>query len=91
VARNLKERLMTTSCSRREALLKAAIFAGAATLAVTTGAEAKVAQKAAGYQDTPQDGKQCSGCAHFTAPGSCNIVDGTISPTGWCKLYSAKM
>jgi hypothetical protein len=78
---------MTTSCSRRAALRGAL---GAAALALTPAAQAKVAQQAAGYQDKPQDGQQCSGCAHFHAPATCDIVDGTVSPSGWCKLFTKK-
>ncbi len=42
------------------------------------------------YQPTPKDGHQCDGCTLFQAPESCQIVDGTISPTGWCKLWAKK-
>ena len=77
---------MPTFCSRREALLAVA----AAAVALTPAAQAKVAQQAAGYQDKPQDGHQCSGCAHYKGGTTCEIVDGTISPSGWCKLFTAK-
>jgi len=48
------------------------------------------------YQDTPKDGKQCSTCTFFiagktpTANGTCKIVQGAISPKGYCIAYSAK-
>jgi hypothetical protein len=48
------------------------------------------------YQDTPKDGKQCSTCTFFiagktpTANGTCKIVQGDISPKGYCIAYSAK-
>ncbi len=42
------------------------------------------------YQPSPKDGHQCDGCTLFQAPDSCQIVDGTISPTGWCKLWAKK-
>ena len=48
------------------------------------------------YQTTPNNGMQCSGCKFFTpgkdadAEGSCAIVDGAISPHGYCIAYSAK-
>jgi hypothetical protein len=79
--------------SRRDLLRGAAIAAGSAAVLVGTvgTAEAKMAQKAAGYQDTPsKDGASCSSCSLFKAPSSCTLVDGTISPSGWCRFYAKK-
>lgn len=75
--------------SRRSVLLAAA---GAAPLLALTGgeAQAKLAQNAVKYQPDPKDGKQCDGCAQFVAPNSCKLVDGEISPTGWCLLWVKK-
>lgn len=48
------------------------------------------------YQDTPKDGKKCAQCTFFlpgksaSADGACKIVDGSISPNGWCMAYSPK-
>ena len=56
----------------------------------STPALALVPQKAAGYQDKPNDKQMCSSCTHFQAPSSCQVVEGTISPQGWCRLYSQK-
>jgi hypothetical protein len=48
------------------------------------------------YQTTPNDGKQCSGCKFFIAAqdpkadGTCQIVDGAISPNGYCMAFTAK-
>ena len=75
--------------SRRTVLLAAAAAAPALAL-MTTGAQAKMAQTAAKYQATPKDGKQCDGCVQFTAPNSCKLVDGEISPTGYCILWAKK-
>ncbi len=77
------------SVTRRTVLIAAACAAPA--LALTTGeAQAKMAQAAVHYQPDPKDGHQCDGCAFFVAPDSCKMVDGTISPTAWCALWSAK-
>jgi hypothetical protein len=75
--------------SRRTVLIGAA---GALPLIAlgSTVAEAKMAQSAVRYQETPKDGKQCSGCNLFVAPSSCKTVDGTISPNGWCTLWVKK-
>lgn len=43
------------------------------------------------YQDTPgPGGAKCSQCSFFSAPSSCSIVTGTISPDGWCTAFAAK-
>lgn len=71
-------------------------------LAAVVAATASPAQAAKGsqaqykYQTKPNSGKKCSSCTFFipgksaTANGSCKIVEGTISPNGWCIAYSAK-
>lgn len=78
--------------SRRQVLRSAAIAAGAAGALVGTvlPAQAKMTQKAAGYQEKPQNGQSCSSCALFKAPDACTLVDGTISPDGWCRFYAKK-
>jgi hypothetical protein len=40
-----------------------------------------MAQKAVEYQDTPK-----GDCSLFQEPNSCTLVDGEISPAGWCKF-----
>jgi len=48
------------------------------------------------YQDTPNGNSSCAGCKYFvagqgaSASGSCQIVDGAISPTGYCMAFTAK-
>lgn len=80
--------------SRRNVLRHATILGGATILAGTLAAEParadKVSQAAAGYQQTPNGEKSCANCAVFQPPSSCQVVDGTISPTGYCKLWVAK-
>jgi hypothetical protein len=75
--------------SRRTVLFAAA---GAAPVLALTGgqAQAKIAQTAVHYQTTPKDDHQCDGCNFFVAPNSCKMVDGDISPTGWCALWVKK-
>lgn len=82
------------SLSRR-ALLKAGlglaatgVAAGAA--AAGTAASAKIAPSMVQYQDHPKDGHQCSLCAQFQPPNACNLVDGKISPSGWCAAFAPK-
>jgi hypothetical protein len=63
-----------------------------ATLALTTrpAAAGKISQAASQYQDTPKGDQRCDGCAFFTAPNGCRLVDGVIAAAGWCKLYAKK-
>ena len=71
----------------------AAIGSAALVLAGTQGASAaapQVTQEAAGYQTQPNNDQRCAQCAHFQAPASCELVQGTIVPNGWCKLFRAK-
>lgn len=64
--------------------------------AQTSTAEAKGSQAQFKYQSTPKNGNKCSGCALFikgssaTANGTCKLVDGSISPNGWCTAYAKK-
>ncbi len=81
----------TENLSRRAMLLRGvACAAGAATVltvAVEPAAAAKLPKAVAGYQDKPHDGQQCSECALFVKPNSCQNVAGTIDPNGWCRLF----
>ena len=51
---------------------------------------AKVPKQTVSYQQTPKGQARCGTCAFFQAPSSCNYVEGSINPTGWCMLYRAK-
>ena len=75
--------------SRRTVLIAAASAAPALAL-MSTSAEAKLAQTAVKYQETPKDGKQCEACNFFVGPDACKMVDGKIVPTGWCTLWVKK-
>lgn len=65
-------------------------------LAETTSAEAKGSKAQFKYQGTPNNGHKCSQCTFYIAGsspkanGTCKIVDGSISPNGWCTAFSAK-
>jgi hypothetical protein len=50
----------------------------------------KTSKEASKYQDSPKDGAKCADCQFFQAPSSCTVVDGAISPNGWCMIYSKK-
>ena len=56
-----------------------------------TAPSGKMAQAAAKYQSQPKNGQDCAGCIHFVAEdNSCNVVEGPISPQGWCMLWVNK-
>jgi len=85
----MSESRKNSGVNRRTVLLAAA---GAAPLVALAGgeAQAKLAPTAVKYQTDPKDGHQCDGCIQFVAPNSCKLVDGDISPTGWCTLWVKK-
>jgi hypothetical protein len=68
----------------------AAVLGSAATANRVDAADTKVAQKAVAYQDTPKDTQRCDSCTYFEPPSSCKVVEGAISPAGWCQLYAKK-
>lgn len=86
--------------SRAQALQRLAAMPIAIGAFAALQAEAQAAptmtQKAANYQTKPNGGKECGGCSLFipgksaTANGSCKLVQGSISPHGWCKFYTPK-
>jgi hypothetical protein len=70
--------------SRRRLLQVAVLMCGTDTaLAQTT----KLSQVTAQYQDHPRGGLSCIGCTFFRRPRACQVVEGDISPNGWCKLF----
>jgi len=77
-----------TGGTRRRNLLRAVLsvaaagFSGAAALA-----QQKFSKRAAEYRDAPKNGLTCAACSLFRAPRSCTIVDGDISPHGWCRFF----
>jgi hypothetical protein len=72
----------------RRTLVRAA-FSGVVLGWATTPASAqqKMSQAAAEYQERPKNGLTCAACSLFRKPRSCEIVDGDISPAGWCKFF----
>jgi hypothetical protein len=54
-------------------------------------APAKVSQASVQYQTQPKDGKKCVDCLHFVAESNtCKLVEGDISPDGWCVIWVKK-
>jgi hypothetical protein len=80
-------RLARRSLLRRilSAVGASALFYAASRPAV---AVIKISQKAVAYQDHPEGDKRCDKCIQFQPPDACKMVDGTISPRGYCRLFA---
>lgn len=79
----------------RRSLLRGALLLATGTLAagviqVKPAYAQKTSKESAKYQDSPNNGAKCGDCQFFQAPSSCTVVDGAISPNGWCMIYSKK-
>lgn len=51
-------------------------------------APAKVSQASVQYQTQPKGEQKCANCMHFEGPNACKLVEGEISPEGWCLLWA---
>ena len=55
---------------------------------------AKLAKADVQYQDRPKDGRDCDDCIHFVrgaqGAATCKVVDGPISPHGYCLAFTPK-
>ncbi len=83
------------SISRRTVLKQLSLLACAIPLSLAAGggqseAQGKTPKTQAEYQDQPKGGQQCSTCVNFIPEKSCKIVEGDISPQGWCKFWKGK-
>ena len=80
--------------SRRSWLKNAAMLAGATATAtfipIREARAQKASKEAMKYQDSPKDGQTCDQCVYFQPPRACGIVEGDISPKGWCVAYNKK-
>ena len=50
----------------------------------------KIKKSEAKYQDKPNGDQHCQLCQFFQAPNQCQLVEGGISPNGWCEHFAAK-
>lgn len=86
----------------RRTIFRRGIAVAAGAVAIGTMAKiqpaqaAKVKQAVAMYQPKPHASQKCVQCVHFaagktpTADGTCKLVEGSISPNGWCVLFAPK-
>jgi hypothetical protein len=89
--------------SRRAWLKALTLFSVAPIVLASIPAEAKVNKAAVHYRDHPKGMQMCHICKYYIASGgrsagmcmgmmgtgACQLVQGRISPMGWCDLYSA--
>lgn len=77
--------------SRRLLLQKTMASLGAAAMIATqtksASAAIKISKAAVAYQDHPQGDKRCGKCLQFQAPDTCKMVDGPVSPQGFCRIF----
>lgn len=95
----MKTMAMKGMISRRKLLHGVIAVSGVAAGTVFLGHQAK-AQKASKeamrYQGQPKNGQKCSGCSLFipgesaSSNGTCQVVEGEISPEGWCVSFTPK-
>lgn len=79
--------------SRRMLLGRAALtiaLAGSGGFARQAAAQEKVSKADAKYQDQPKGEQRCAICLQFQPPNSCKIVEGQISPKGWCQFFAGR-
>ena len=76
--------------SRRQFFVAAACGTVAALLWPAPPASAKTSKAAAKYQDKPNGKQHCAICRFFEKPHSCRLVEGEISPEGWCRFFGPK-
>lgn len=79
--------------SSRRSVLQASLgvlAAGTLMASKRAAAQQKIAKEMVMYQETPKDGQQCSLCAQFDPPDACKVVEGKISPNGWCGAFAPK-
>jgi hypothetical protein len=71
----------------------AAVGTGALSACMSTtarGVPRNVPKIFALYQDRPNGRERCGRCRYFRPPHGCEIVDGRISPQGWCRYFEAR-
>jgi hypothetical protein len=73
-----------------------AVLQGALATAIVGGAaggaraQDKAKQGSVQYQEKPKGDQECDKCLQWAPPNWCKVVEGKISPKGWCLLYVPK-
>jgi len=48
----------------------------------------KRSKEAVGYRDEPYEGRSCAKCVLYAGHGECVLVEGEVSPNGWCVQWT---
>ncbi len=59
-------------------------------LTVRPSKAAKISKASVAYKDSPNGSHSCDNCRLFEPPKACKLVEGAVSPQGWCRMWSAK-
>ena len=71
----------------RRSLIAGLLLAAGAAAASAQEKPVKVSQAQCRYQDKPKGIQSCALCAVFVKPDLCKVVEGRVSPDGWCTLF----
>jgi high potential iron-sulfur protein len=75
---------------RRRFLAASAALCGALSGAAGAAQPAplkKYSKERVGYRDEPYQGRTCAKCVLYAGNGECAIVEGQVSPDGWCLQW----
>lgn len=87
----------TPAAPSRRQLLKSAALLGLAALPLTaTAASAQqygrrqISKRQAYYRSQPYGGASCAGCAYYNGNGGCQVVQGEVSASGFCRYFTPR-
>jgi High potential iron-sulfur protein len=89
-------RARTLRPSRRRMLAAMAVGGGALLAPALDGSAQqnpkvtlkKRTKEAVGYRDEPYQGRTCAKCVLYVGHGECVLVEGEVSPDGWCLQWT---
>lgn len=74
--------------SRRLFCRRMLLGAGLGLTSAPARASVKMSKETAGYTLRDKQATQiCGSCLYFNVPDECMIVEGEVSPYGWCLYY----
>jgi hypothetical protein len=80
--------MRNASLSRRAAIaMVLGVYPAISWTRESAPAQQKMTKAQAEYQDTPKGILMCATCTLFVRPASCKVVEGEVSPQGWCKAF----
>jgi hypothetical protein len=82
--------IRSTGVERRKLLggVIAGVMVSLGSAITPAGAREKMSKQEAEYQDNRKDIRMCATCTLFEPPKSCKVVEGDVSPDGWCKAFA---